>query len=181
MAKQALRDLQSRLAERMQAARSQEAARSWLAVESGGQGYLLPLNEAGEIFPASALQRVPFTQPWFMGVANLRGGLFGVVNLAAFLGRAQPEAVLGGREGLRDDARLVAFNASLEINCALWVDRLAGLRALDRLKPLSPDDATAEAAYVGDLFEDEAGRRWRELRLSTLANEPTFLGIAEGS
>lgn len=177
MAKQALRDLQARLAERMQAARSQEAARSWLAVECGSHGYLLPLAEAGEIFPASAMQRVPFTRPWFMGVANLRGGLFGVVNLAGFLhGQAGASPAV-----MRDDARLVAFNSALEINCALWVDRLAGLRSQERLTAREDNAASPEGGYVGGLFEDESGRLWRELRLSELANEPAFLGIAEGS
>jgi twitching motility protein PilI len=180
MAKQALRDLQSRLAERMQAARSQEAVRSWLAVEGGGHGYLLPLDEAGEIFPVTSPHPVPFTRPWFMGVANLRGGLYGVVNLADFM-TAQARSGSAPVDGLRDSARLVAFNASLEINCALWVDRLAGLRAEDRLRRLPGEAQGQHGPFVGELFEDETGRQWRELRLAALANEPTFLGIGEGS
>lgn len=178
MAKDALRNLQARLADRMQAARSQQAVRSWLAVECGSVGYLLPLAEAGEIFPAGLMQRVPYTRPWFMGVANLRGGLFGVVDLAGFVGGK----VSARRDNPRDEARLVAFNASLDLNCALWVDRLAGLRSLERLKPLADHPATdlPAARFVGELFEDDTGRQWRELRLSELANEPAFLGIAEG-
>ena len=42
--KQALRELQTRLAERMQAARTQPRRQSWLAVECRGQGFLLPLE-----------------------------------------------------------------------------------------------------------------------------------------
>jgi hypothetical protein len=70
-----------------------------------------------------------------MGVANLRGGLFGVVDLAGFvIGKASAR-----RDNPRDEARLVAFNATLDLNCALWVDRLAGLRSLERLKPLADE------------------------------------------
>ena len=41
--------------------------------------YLFPLGHAGEIFPWTPPQPVPYTEPWFLGVANLRGGLYGVV------------------------------------------------------------------------------------------------------
>ena len=85
--REALRELQTRLAARMQAARSEQRGQSWLAVECRGHGLLLPLEQAGEIFPPAALMPVPHTRPWFIGVANLRGGLHGVVDLARFLGQ----------------------------------------------------------------------------------------------
>ena len=85
MAKQALRDFQHRLAERLQAARTQGVAASWLAVRAGAERLLVPLSHAAEIFPWTDVQRVPYVQPWFLGVANLRGNLCGVVDLAAFL------------------------------------------------------------------------------------------------
>ena len=53
--KEALRELQSRLAERLQAARTQTRGRSWLAVESAARGFLFPLKEAGEIFAMAPL------------------------------------------------------------------------------------------------------------------------------
>src|SRR3954468_6294029 len=124
--KQALRDLQSRLAERLQAARTQARGRSWLAVECGSRGFLFPLKEAGEIFALSPIVAVPHSHRWFLGVANLRGHLHGVVDLAGFLG-------VKGSEPLRDQSRLVAFNATLDINCALLVDRLSGLRSEQQL------------------------------------------------
>ena len=73
--REALRELQVRLAGRLQAARVEGlSVSSWLAVESAGQSYLLPLAQSGEIFPWVAVQPVPYTQAWFLGVANLRGG-----------------------------------------------------------------------------------------------------------
>ena len=53
--REALRELQSRLAERMQAARAQPAAQAWLAVECRGTGLLFPLAQAGEIFALAPL------------------------------------------------------------------------------------------------------------------------------
>jgi twitching motility protein PilI len=124
--KEALRELQGRLAERLQEVRSIEHTVGWLAVECAGHAFLFPLAEAGEIFQPGALLSVPHTEPWFLGVANLRGALTGVVDLAGFLGLREriPAAV-------REQARVVAFNPALELNAALLIDKLAGLRHAD--------------------------------------------------
>src|ERR1700752_4871114 len=99
--KEALRELQSRLAERLQAARTEARTAHWLAVESAGHGFLLPLHEAGEIFPHTACVSVPHVAHWFLGVANLRGSLHGVVDLAAFLGLKASAPSFAEAEGLR--------------------------------------------------------------------------------
>ena len=167
--KQALRELQSRLAERLSAARTQERGKSWLAVECSARGFLFPLREAGEIFPLAPLQAVPHTHRWFVGVSSLRGHLHGVVDLAAFLG------VKSGDVN-RDQARLVGFNPRFELNCALLVDRLSGLRSEDQLTP-EPDDQTARPGFVGLRYRDAAGRLWQELNLAELASDEAFLRI----
>ena len=95
--KQALRDLQTRLAERLQAARTEPLGRSWLAVECSSRGFLFPLRDAGEIFAMAPLLHVPHSHRWFLGVANLRGHLHGVVDLAGFLGVKTAET--GARPG----------------------------------------------------------------------------------
>ena len=120
--REALRELQTRLASRLQAARSEgTSVSSWLAVESAGNFYLLPLGQSGEIFPWVSVQAVPYTQSWFLGVANLRGGLVGVVDLAGLLGSTAART-----EQALSEASLLAFNAALDVNAALLVDRLAG-------------------------------------------------------
>ncbi len=168
--KEALRELQSRLAAKLQAARTQERGRSWLAVECGGHGFLFPLQEAGEIFPFAPLVSVPYTSRWFMGVANLRGGLHGVVDLAGFLGVRTPSSG-------RDQSWLVAFNSALDINCAVLVDQLAGLRSAEQLTA-QPDDGTPRPPFVGTPYRDSNNRLWRELNLGALASDAAFLKIA---
>jgi twitching motility protein PilI len=170
--REALRELQTRLAERMQAARREQRGQSWLAVECRGQGLLLPLEQAGEIFPPSAVMPVPHTKPWFVGVANLRGGLHGVVDLAKFLGLPAAPAAEPGRE----QSRLVAFGAALNLNCALLVDRLAGLRSTDQLK-VAPGDATQRPVFAGGLWLDDSQRPWQALDLARLAQDEHFLSI----
>ena len=169
--KEALRELQSRLAERLQAARTQERGKSWLAVECAGRGFLFPLKEAGEIFALAPIVAVPHAHPWFLGVANLRGHLHGVVDLAGFLG-------VKGNEPLREQSRLVAFNAALDINCALLVDRLAGLRHESDLTDRVDNAGAQRPAFAGTRWRDPHGRHWQEIRLAALAADMQFLAIA---
>ena len=68
--RQALRELQERLAARMQAAREQTVTANWLAVECAGAGMLFSLKQASEIFAPVPLKPVPYAKPWMAGVAN---------------------------------------------------------------------------------------------------------------
>ena len=168
----ALRELQSRLAGRMEAVRTEPPVRSWLAVECAQHGLLFALHAAGEIFPLGKVLAVPHTQPWFAGVANLRGGLHAVVDLARFVGlraTAQPAA---------DSARLLTLSPALGVNCALLIDRLADLRSANQLQaePAAPDAALP--AFAVARWRDDNGRVWQEIDLAALAAHEQFLGIA---
>lgn len=172
--REALRELQTRLAERLQAAMTELPSASWLAVQCGGQGLMFPLRTAGEIFTAAGVLPVPHTQPWFLGVANLRGGLHGVVDLAGFLGlRTRPLAV----DNLGDQARLLALNPASGGHCALLVDRLAGLRNPGQLTRL-PDPPGPRPSFAGARYRDTQGQEWQEIDLAALAQQEQFLGIA---
>ncbi|MCW5634825.1 MAG: chemotaxis protein CheW [Rubrivivax sp.] len=172
--REALRELQSRLAARLQSSQDEARTAQWLAVESGGIGFLLGLADAGEIFPLSALKPVPHTQSWFVGVANLRGGLHGVVDLAAFLGLRAPTLP----ESVREHARLVALNPALGAQCALLVERLAGLRLPEQLQRQDAADEATRPAFAGPVWRDADGRMWQELDLQALARHEQFLGIS---
>jgi len=171
--REALRELQGRLAERLQQARTEVRPVSWLAVECAGVGLLVPLPSAGEIFSVGTVLPVPHTQRWFLGVANLRGGLHGVVDLAAFLGLRAPIA----RDAVREQARLLAFNARQGSHCAILVDRLAGLRSPEQLKP-EPPDHEPRPPFAGGRWCDADGRSWQEFDLAALARHEQFLAIS---
>lgn len=172
--REALRELQSRLAARLQSSQHEARTANWLAVESGGQGFLFGLAHAGEIFPLSALKPVPHTHSWFVGVANLRGGLHGVVDLATFLGLRAPALP----ESVREHARLVALNPVLGAQCALLVERLAGLRLPDQLQREDAPEGALRPAFAGPVWRDADGRAWQELDLPALARHEQFLGIS---
>lgn len=169
----ALRELQQRLAERMQAAREQTLAANWLAVECAGVGLLFSLKQASEIFAPVPIRAVPYAKPWLTGVANLRGGLFTVVDLAVYLGLRDATA---GR-AVAAQSRLVAMGADLNLNCALLVDRLAGLRSDEQLPPLAQQPTCPRPRFAGALRRDEAGRAWQEIDLEALSRQDDFLHI----
>ena len=175
--REALRELQTRLAQRLHASGADAHAATWLAFECMGQGVVVPLPAAGEIFPLCPLLPVPHTKSWFLGVANLRGQLHGVVDLAAFLGlrsALEPEQL---REPQRSPARLLAFNASQGSHCAVLIDRLAGLRSANQLHKAPTQDA-ASPAFAPAQWQDTDGRSWQELDLGTLARHEHYLAIA---
>ena len=172
----ALRAFQSRLASRLQAARTSDVSAAWLAVEAGEGKYLFPLGHAGEIFPWTPPEPVPYTAPWFLGVANLRGGLYGVVQLATFATGEAPVAATPSVEGMRAQSRLVALNELLEVNCALLIDRLVGLRGVEAFVD-SQAPATDAPAWLGHAYIDAAGEQWQEINLQALSQQTRFLSI----
>ena len=179
--KQSLRDLQTRLAERMQQVRTEQPGVSWLAVDCAGQGLLFALRQAGEIFKLGSVLPVPHTLPWLAGVVNLRGGVCTVVDLAAFLGLRRADQPVSPLQ-----CRLVGFNNQLQVNGALLVDRLEGLRHAADLKVEieSTDNGAADEgaqgarpAFALARWRDDAGRVWQEIDLAELARMPQFLAV----
>ncbi|MBV8618104.1 MAG: chemotaxis protein CheW [Curvibacter sp.] len=176
--REALRELQNRLAIRLQAARAEGPSVSWLAIEAGGGRYLIPLAQSGEIFPWTAIHAVPYTRRWFLGVANLRGGLWGVVDLADFLGEA---GVLSAQTRARTElalaeCSLLALNAGLEVNVALLVDRLVGLRSPESFVSSSAPAENAPA-FLSGIYTDAQGESWQEVNLLLLSQTAQFLSI----
>jgi twitching motility protein PilI len=157
-----LRQYQEQLLERMQAARTSSGARAHqLGVEIGGVRYLLDLVEAGEIVPLPPLAAVPLTQPWYLGLANVRGNLLGVVDLARYF-----DADAGSKGVPAAGARLVTFAPGLGFPCALLVGRVVGLRH------------AADMAPGEGRLRDAEGHEWTPLSLAALAREERFLQVA---
>lgn len=172
--RQALKELQTRLAERLQLAKTQGIAPSWLAVEAGENKYLFPLDQSGEIFSWAGIQPVSYTQPWFLGVASLRGGLYGVVDLARFV---DGQAYVSRNESAQTESRLVSLNSALDVNCVLLINKLAGLRKQDDFIDFSVPEPGI-AAFFGNQYVDLNGASWQEINLQLLAQQVDFLTIA---
>jgi len=168
--KEALSHFQTRLADRLQSmSGSDGVAANWLAVEVAGSGFVLPLGQSGEIFPWIEPHPVPYAKDWFLGVANLRGALCGVVNLSKYLGLQPIDGSLEASKMALQDRRLVGFHPSFELNTVLVVDRLAGLKSRHQMV----------ATGVTNEYKDADGMSWREIDLGLLAQDSEFVNIAQ--
>jgi twitching motility protein PilI len=153
-----LRQYQEQLLERMQAARANTGASvNQLGVQIGAQRYLLDLTQAGEIVPVPSLTVVPLTQPWYLGLANIRGNLVGVIDLARYFGTGDTQA--------GSEARIVTFAGALGFNCGLLVARVHGLRQAEKMQP------------QGAQLRDADGNDWTPLDLATLVADERFLHV----
>jgi twitching motility protein PilI len=167
-AKLDLRTFQQELTTRLAAKTAAQVESSRLGLSSAGERWLIRLGDAGEVITVPTVVRVPLTRSWFLGVANIRGNLFSVVDFAAFLG--QPETPLSGM------TRLILFGARAgEINAGIVVNRVLGLRNLAELAPAAA--AAEPPAWHTQRWMDGDGNAWQEIDLSRLAHDPAFLQV----
>lgn len=151
------------------------AARLGLMI--GGQRWLVELSQAGEIVPVpESIVPVPLTRDWLLGLVNLRGALFTVVDLQRF---AQQ-----GRTEVGKDARLLAFAARLEFNAAIVVSRMLGLRNVASMREADPAASAGHdfgpggrPDWAGRTLVDADGQHWHELDLARLAAGSAFLMV----
>lgn len=154
------------------------AARLGLAV--GNDRLLVDLSEAGEIVPLpSMILPVPLTRDWMLGVTNLRGSLYTVVDLRRF--------ALGQFTEAGKEARVLALADALEFNVTLVVSKMLGLRNTASMKPVALDKladvpassfvGNTDRNWLGQVHVDADGQYWRELSLSRLAQDRDFLMI----
>jgi twitching motility protein PilI len=171
-----LKDFQSRLNERLREAGTTPDLAARLGLMIGGQRWLVDLSEAGEIVPVpDTIAPVPLTRDWLLGLVNLRGALYTVIDLQRF-------AHLGRTE-VSKESRLLALAARLEFNAAILVTRMLGLRnvASMRIEESSPSPEeggfgpSGRPDWVGRTLIDADGHRWHELDLARLAAGSTFL------
>lgn len=163
-----LRQYQVQLLERMQAAKSGAAVGGReLGVLLGGRRCLLDLTQISEIVPLQPLTPVPLAQPWYLGLANLRGALTGIVDLARYQAL---EAMAPGA-----DSRLITFAPALGFNCALLVERVLGLRKLAEMRDAPPQEGAP--VWRAQCFEDGEGGDWTRLDLAELVRETRFLQV----
>lgn len=161
-----LRDYQRELAERLRA-KSESRSTSKLALQVGAENWMVDLADAGEMVPVPRVTPVPLTHPWFKGMVNIRGNLYCVVDLSAFLG--------GPESTITDQSRLLLINERYRTGAALLIDRSLGLRNPEQVRghPLG----NASKAWVKAEFDDPEGGSWKELDMPKLVQHPEFLDV----
>jgi len=167
-----LRQYQVQLLERMQAAKTgANVVGRELGVLIGGRLCLLDLTQIGEIVPPQPVTPVPLTRHWYQGLANIRGNLTGVIDLARY-----QEQGVGADDTTLSERRFITFAPGLGFNCALLAGRVLGLRKLADMQAAPPaaDDAPA---WCGQRFDDAEGQCWTRIDLAQLVRDPAFLQV----
>lgn len=162
-----LRDFSAHLAQRLNEAPARELPAAKLGVRIGARGYLVEMAQVGEIVPLAQIAGVPWTRPWFRGLANVRGRLVGVYDLLH----------LAGGEPLSEEQaqQLLVLGDALKVNAALLITRAFGLRSAKDLEALPAADGSAP--WEGARFRDSDGATLTELNLEQLVKAEAFASI----
>jgi twitching motility protein PilI len=169
-----LQDFQARLSERLREASTTPDLAARLGLMIGEERWLVDLSEAGEIVPVpDPIAPVPLTRDWMLGLVNLRGALYTVIDLQGYAQR--------GRTDIGKESRLLALASRLNFNAAILVSRMLGLRNVASMRV--DEDPAADAAFgpdgrpewVGRTLLDADGQRWHELDLGRLSAGTGFL------
>jgi twitching motility protein PilI len=162
-----LREFQLSVAERLRTAGTRTALSSKLGFQVGAENWFVALNQVSEVIPVPAIVSVPRTQPWFRGVANVRGNLYSLVDFSAFQG--------GEPIGAGMEKRVILISERLVAGSGLVVSRMLGLRNPEQFNPaVKPAGAPP---WVGGAFTDAGGSRWLELDLPALVREQRFMEV----
>lgn len=144
------------------------ALTSRLGISINGYHWLVALEEISEVIPLPEILPVPQTRPWFMGVANVRGNLYALSDLAGFMG--YPPTVVTA------DSRVLLLHQQFEINAGLLVERLLGLHVVTDME--RQDDVGEAAGWCVNRYRDAEQTLWHELDISRLLAQPEFLQVA---
>ena len=177
-----LRDYQTAILARLEDAKKAGATAQagYLGVVIGSKNVLVNLQEISETLPVSGIHRVPVVKPWFLGVANVRGVLYAINDLAQMLEQTYTN--------ISSEARLLLMNEAITSNVAFVVDRMIGLRKLDEMKPIEmkpgemksgemkPGEEAAEESVClkAQTYQDEDNQIWHMLDCDKLVRSKEF-------
>ena len=166
--KVSLRQFQEGLVARLKEVQSGTVAQSAskMGVQVGREKWLVNLPDLSEVVPLPQLLAVPLTQPWFSGVANVRGVLFSAIDFSRFLGGEPTQVNL--------DSRLLLANSKYHLNAGIIVHHMLGLKNPDQLQLSATENLPP---WVTAEYVDSSGEQWRELNMPGLINHPDFLNV----
>ena len=164
-----LQSFQQELANRLASKTAAQVESSRLGLACGGERFLIRLGDAAEVVAVPAIAKVPLTRPWFLGLANVRGNLYSVIDFAAFIGREAATAQSA-------QTRLILFGPRAgDLKAGIVVQGVLGLRNLAELTATAPEPGAP--AWYGQRWLDADGGTWQEIELAPLVVDPVFLRV----
>ncbi|MFJ2688884.1 chemotaxis protein CheW [Pseudomonas sp. NPDC087336] len=143
---------------------------SWSGIgfRLGEHWYVAPMGEVGEVLHEPRFTLVPGVKPWVKGVANLRGRLLPIMDLAGFFGHETSAA--------RKQRRVLVVEHE-DVFAGLLVDEVVGLQhfARDSLEPADHSNGPI-SAFIEGRFQRE--QSWQVFSLFALARSQGFMNVA---
>jgi len=166
--KVSLRQFQEGLVARLKEVQSGAVAQSAskMGVQVGAEKWLVNLPDVSEVVPLPDLLAVPLTQPWFSGVANVRGVLYSAIDFSRFLGGEPTQANI--------DSRLLLANTKFHLNAGIIVHHMLGLKNPDQLQVGATENLPP---WIAAEYTDSNGEIWKELYMPGLIDHPDFLNV----
>jgi len=125
--------------------------RRHLLFSLAGTRYAVALDHLVELGLPAATAMLPNVPGWVRGVANLRGDILAVVDLAGFFGLEVPAAAAPNPA-----ARLLVVRAGRdEVTAGLLVDGVHGLVGLEEPRPPTAEVADRVAPYLTGISEHQ--------------------------
>lgn len=166
-----LREFQQGVIDRLQAKGRGADQMSTLGVQIAGQNWLIDMSDISEVLPLPPLTPVPLTKPWFLGVANVRGNLYGVADMAAYQQKGGATSTGSGQASRTSANRVLLVAERHAFNAALLVDRVLGLR---NAQAWTRSEVQGQTQY-----RDAQGGIWGKLDIVGLLAQPDFLQIGD--
>lgn len=143
-----------------------------IAFEVGGQEFVAPMGEVSEILAVPELTPIPLTKPWLLGVANVRGRLLPLADLAKFLN-------IDSSERLKNKKVMVIDQDG--VFSGILVDQVLGMLQFTGNNyqdvPL-PEDSPFAPYNHGKFHKD--GKDWFVVMPSLLFNDSNYQNAALG-
>jgi twitching motility protein PilI len=156
-----LREFQQQVLDRLQKQTAADAQVSALGVRIGETLWLVDMPDISEVLPLPQLTLVPLTKPWYCGVANVRGNLYSIVDLGAYMDSETTQ-----REAHN---RVLLLGQRFAFNTGLLVSRVLGLRNTQDWQ---------QKEFNGEIrLQDTNGQVWRKLDITQMLSQPEFLQI----
>ena len=164
-----LREFQEAILLRLKEATAKGGAvsTSRLGVNVSSRKVLINLSQVSEVLPVPPIQFVPLTQPWFLGVANVRGNLYNITDLAQFMGLPPTQKSANNR--------IVLINSETTTQSALLIDSLVGLRSIEAMQALEESAESNETFFSNKTYQDADKNKWFELDVEALVQDKSFI------
>lgn len=152
-------------------AEKDQGGQKWggLAFRVGDYFLVTELTSIIDVLDCPAITPVPGTHSWVMGICNVRGKLFSVVDFGLFLGAAP--------RGIAREGRILVINKE-DLGCTLFVPKIFGLRYFTE-DQLGQDTSNLDQAirpYIDRIFV-QGDRTWAVLSLERLITDERFLHV----